>query len=275
MRVLISVDMEGIAGVATREQTSALGRGYDAACRLMTAEANAAVRGAFDGGATSVIVNDSHGQMDNLVAADLDDRVRFVVGRPKALSMMETVETGCDLALFVGYHAGPDSIDGVLPHTYSGGAFSDVRLNGRSVGEVDLNALIAAQFGVPVGLVTGDEQVCRTAEATLPGVVTVAVKRGLGATAAVSMTPSAACAAVEDGARRAVEGAASLVPVDVPDKLVIEVEVRPNGAVELARLVPGTERVSARVVRRAVADPREMQDVLLCWEALITAYAKP
>ena len=273
MRVLISVDMEGVAGVATRQQTSPTGRGYDGACRLMTAEANAAVRGAYVGGATSVVVNDSHGRMDNLVAGDLDDRVRFVVGSPKPLSMMEQVESGCDVVLFVGYHAGPSSTDGVLPHTYSGSAFSDVRLNGTSVGEVELNALIAAQFSVPVGLVTGDEQVCEASSKTIPGVVTVAVKRGLGATAAVSMTPSAACHAIEDGAALAVRGADGLAPVAVPDELVIEVELRPNGAAELARLVPGTERISARVVRRRVADPREMHDVLLCWEAMTVAYA--
>lgn len=272
MMVLISVDMEGVAGIATREQTNPRGRGYETACRLMTAEANAAVRGAYDGGATSVVVNDSHGRMDNLLCQDLDERVQFVVGSPKVLSMMEQVESDCDLALFVGYHVGPASIDGVLPHTYSGSAFSDVRLNGQSVGEVELNALIAAQFGVPVGLVTGDEQVCGIAEKAVPGVVTVAVKRGVGVTAARSMTPGAACRAIQDGARLSVERAAAMVAINVPRELLIEVELRPNGAAELARLVPGTERVSARVVRRYAADPREMHNVLLCWEALATAY---
>jgi D-amino peptidase len=272
LRVLISADLEGVAGVATRQQSSPTGGGYDAACRLMTAEVNAAVHGAYEGGATVVVVNDSHARMDNLLSEQLDDRVTFVVGSPKRLSMMEQVETGCDVALFVGYHAGPSSADGVLPHTYSGSAFSDVRLNGESVGELELNALIAAQYGVPVGLVTGDEQVCARAAAVLPDVVTVAVKRGLGATAAVSMTPAAAVRAIQDGARQAVERVHRLAPVVVPDRLSVEAELRPNGAADLARLVPGTERVSARVVRRTVADPRELQDVLLCWEALVTAY---
>jgi D-amino peptidase len=272
MRVLVSVDLEGVAGVAMRSQTSPQGPGYAAACVLMTAEANAAVRGAFDGGATSVVVNDSHGRMDNLVAQDLDERAQLVVGSPKALSMMEQVESHCDVALLVGYHVGPDSVDGVLPHTYSGSSFSEVRLNGKSVSEVELNALIAAQFSVPVGLVTGDEQVCAVARQALPGVVTVAVKRGLGATAAVSLTPLNACRAIQDGATLAVQTAPSMRPMDVPAELLIEVELRPNGAAELARLIPGTERVSARVVRRRVADPREMQDVLLCWEALAIAY---
>ena len=200
MDVLISVDMEGVAGIATRQQTLPGGRDYPIARALMTAEANAAVAGAFDGGATSVVVNDSHGPMDNLLAEQLDQRADYVVGDPRPLDMIQEMTPQTGVVLFVGYHVGAADPAGVLAHTYSG-VFADVRLNGRSISEAELNALIAATAGVPVGLVTGDDVICAIAEKTFPGVVTVPVKTALGRTAARSRHPVAAREAIAAGQR--------------------------------------------------------------------------
>jgi D-amino peptidase len=274
MDVVISVDMEGVAGVATRQQTRPAGRDYQLARALMTAEANAAIAGAFDGGATSVVVNDSHGPMDNLLGEQLDPRADYVVGSPKPATMMQEVTPATGVALFVGYHAGAADPVGVLAHTYNSVSFADVRLNGHSVTEAELNALVAAEQGVPVGLVTGDTAICAVAARALPGVLTVPVKTAIGYTAARSKHPSAARDAIRAGAQRAVADAAAgrLRPAPVPDELVIEVELRPHGAAELAARVPGTERLSARTVRRLMADPREMLDVLVVWFNLTSQF---
>jgi D-amino peptidase len=261
--VLISVDLEGVAGIATRQQIHPEGRDYPIARALMTAEANAAVVGAFDGGATSVVVNDSHGPMDNLLGEQLDPRADYVVGDPKPLDMVQEVTPQTGVVLFVGYHAGAGDPAGVLAHTYSGGAFADVRLNGRSISEAELNALVAATAGVPVGLVTGDDVICAVAEKAFPGVVTVPVKTALGRTAARSRHPVAAREAIAAGAAR---------PVAIPAELVIEAELRPNGAAEMAALVPGAERVGARTVRYQAASPRAALDVLVVWSALASYY---
>jgi D-amino peptidase len=272
--VLISVDLEGVAGIATRQQIHPGGRDYPAARALMTAEANAAVAGAFDGGATSVVVNDSHGPMDNLLGEQLDQRADYVVGDPKPLDMVQEVTPQTGVVLFVGYHAGAADPAGVLAHTYNGGGFADVRLNGRSVSEAELNALIAAAAGVPIGLVTGDDVICAVAEKAFPGVVTVTVKTALGRTAARSKHPAAARKAIAAGAKRAVASAAAgaIRPVAVPAELVIEAELRPNGAAEIAALVPGTERAGSRAVRFRAASPREAMDVLNVWSALTSYY---
>jgi D-amino peptidase len=274
MDVLISVDMEGVAGIATWQQTRPGGRDYQLTRALMTAEANAAVAGAFDGGATSVVVNDSHGPMDNLLGEQLDPRADYVVGRPKPMAMMQEVTAGTGVALFVGYHAGAGDPAGVLAHTYNGAGFADVRLNGHSATEAELNALLAAVEGVPVGLVTGDNAICAVAEKALPGVVTVPVKTAIGRTAARSRHPVAAREAIKAGTQRAVTEAASgaLRPAAIPGELVLEVELRPHGAAELAALVPGTERVGARTVRRRAASPREMMDVLVVWLTLTNQF---
>ena len=274
MDVLISVDLEGVAGVATRQQISPQGRDYPAARALMTAEANAAVAGAFDGGATSVVVSDSHGPMDNLLGEQLDRRADYVIGDPRPLDMVQEVTPQTGVVLFVGYHAGAGDPAGVLAHTYSGSGFADVRLNGRSITEAELNALLAATAGVPVGLVTGDDVICAVAERAFPGVVAVPVKTALGRTAARSMHPAAARDAIAAGAARAVAGAATgaIRPVAIPAELVIEAELRPNGAAEMAAWVPGTERAGSRTVRYRAASPRVAMDVLNVWAALASQY---
>ncbi|MGI4891529.1 MAG: M55 family metallopeptidase, partial [Janthinobacterium lividum] len=104
MRILISADIEGVANVFHPEQTRAGNAEYERARRWMTAEADAAVRGAFDGGATEVLVNDSHGGFRNLIPDSIDRRARFVLGKPRYLSMMAGVD-GCNAVCMIGYHA--------------------------------------------------------------------------------------------------------------------------------------------------------------------------
>jgi D-amino peptidase len=275
MQVLISIDMEGVAGIATPQQTMPGGADYQIGRELMTAEANAAVAGAFDGGAKSVIVNDSHGPMDNLLGEKLDSRADYVVGAPKPMDMMQELSKDIGVALFVGYHAGATDPVGVLAHTYAGG-FADVRLGGHSVTEAELNALIAAAAGVPVGMVSGDDMICGVAEKAFPGVIAVQVKTAIGWNATRSLSPVAAGEAIRAGAARAVANAVSGVvrPVTIPDELVLEVELRLPGVAELAARVPGTERVDGRTVRRRVSDPNEMFDVLVVWTGLADMYVR-
>lgn len=274
MQVLVSVDMEGVAGIATRGQVVPGAPDYGVGRALMTREASAAVDGAFAGGATAVVVNDSHGPMDNLLGEELDPRAEYVVGSPKPLAMVEGLDADTGVALFVGYHAGPQDHVGVLAHSFSSLAFADLRLNGEELTELRLNALVAATHGVPVGLVTGDDVVCALAERQFPGVVVVPVKRAIGRTAARTLHPATARDRIRAGARAAVEAATAgaLAPLPVPPTLVVEAEFRPHGAAELAALVPGSERVGARVVRREVRDHVELLDVVMTWSSLTSAY---
>src|SRR3954453_7907501 len=128
MRVFVSVDMEGVAGVATFDQIIRGGSGYGRAQELMTAEANAAVRGAIAGGATEVLVNDSHGTMDNLLHDRLDHRARLVFGAPRPSCMVQGITRDDAMAVFVGYHAAAGS-HGTLAHTFSLN-FTELRVNG-------------------------------------------------------------------------------------------------------------------------------------------------
>ena len=158
MRVYVSVDMEGIAGIVHEDQTNPVdprcAAEYARGRKLMTEEANAAVEGALAAGAGFVLLNDSHWDMRNLLAEELHHAAVLLSGGPKRLSMLEGIEAGFDAALFIGYHAKAGTARAVLDHTMTD-VVRDVRLNGRSMGELGLNAALAGSYGVPVALVSG------------------------------------------------------------------------------------------------------------------------
>lgn len=175
LKVYVSVDIEGITGLVHFHQYSAeSGQQYDMRLQ-MTREANAAIEGAFEAGATEVLVNDAHGTQKNLIPSELDKRAQLILGNTKPLSMMQGIDESFDGAFFIGYHAGA-SVQGVCSHTYTG-YVSEVRLNGQPAGEVMINSAVAGYFGVPVALVTGDSAACNEALSILVTVETVAVKR--------------------------------------------------------------------------------------------------
>ncbi|UVJ37763.1 M55 family metallopeptidase [Arthrobacter sp. CJ23] len=118
VKTFISIDMEGVAGVATFDQVVRGGYGYPRAQELMTLEANAAIAGAFDAGAEEVVINDSHGTMDNLIHELLDPRAIVVFGSPKAQCMAEGLTADCDVALFIGYHAPRGRIRRACAHLF-------------------------------------------------------------------------------------------------------------------------------------------------------------
>lgn len=267
--VFISVDMEGVAGIVHRKQVTRGVGDYEVARELMTAEANAAVAGAFEGGATRVVVNDAHGDMFNLLPEKLDPRAELVLGSPKVpFSMMQGFGPEFDLALFVGYHAAAGTEAAVLDHTYYGRVLYDVRLNGQSWTEAALNAALAGTFGVPVGLVTGDDKACAQAEKQVPGVRTVVVKHSMGRGVARTLHPAAAREAIRAAAAEVVRAAGEFRPFRPDPPFVLEADLLTTGIADLCSLVPGVERVGPRTLRYEGDDFRDVFRCLLCWTYL-------
>lgn len=269
MQVYISIDAEGVAGVATYDQVVRGGTGYERMQQLMTAEANAAIAGAFDAGADSVTVNDSHGTMDNLVHERLDPRARVIFGTPKAGCMMHGLTADHDVALFVGYHA-PAGVPGVLSHSFSS-FFNHYRINGETASEAEVNALFAGSLRVPVGLVTGDDVICSIAKKQWPDTVVAEVKRAEGNTAADTVHPATACTLIREASAAAVASAGDLAPPPVPGDLALEVEMRSAAAAELASLVPGAERTSQYGVRCQLSSPQQVLGLTAVWYELAAA----
>jgi D-amino peptidase len=268
--VYVSVDMEGIAGIAHLQQVWRGSDDFPASRLLMTREANAVVEGAFEGGAESVVVNDSHGDMYNLLAEEMDPRAELLIGSPKAWSMMQGFGPDFGVALFIGYHARAGTQAAVLDHTYSGRLIHEVRLNGEPATEADLNAALAGAYGVPVGLVTGDDKACAQAEKTLPGVRTVVVKRAFGRGVARSLHPARAREAIRAAAAEAVQAAASdeLEPYRPDGPFAVEADLANTSAADLCALPPGVERIGPRTVRFESEDFREAFRCILAWTSL-------
>ena len=257
MKVYLSVDMEGIAGISHPNPTNRGDAGYTAAVELMTAEANAAIAGCRAGGATEILVNDSHGGMYNLDPRTLDPSARLLQGQ-RAWSMVAGAgaDAGFQVALFVGYHARAGHPTGTIAHTFSGRP-TETRLNGKPVGETGLNAGVLGQWGIPVGLVAGDDALADEVAAWLPWAERVVVKIGFGGNAAASLHPSAAGELIAAAAERAVRRAAAgdLPPLMVDRPTSIEVDYAKAVQADFAAIVPGSERVGDRGVRHRGDDP--------------------
>jgi D-amino peptidase len=263
MRVFISVDMEGVAGVATFDQVIRGGSGYPRAQELMTAEANAAIRGAFAAGADEVLVNDSHGTMDNLLHDRLDPRARVVFGAPRPSCMVQGISAADNLAVFVGYHAGAGA-SGVLAHTFSSN-FTEVRVNGQPVTEAEVNGLYAAALGVPVGVITGDDEICDVARKVFPGVTVVEVKKANGYSATDSLSPAAACQLIENAVAAATTTAGDLPRPTAPERIVLEVDFSSPFGADFAAAVPSARRVAPRTLAAEVADADELLRLVMAW----------
>ncbi|WP_175941200.1 M55 family metallopeptidase [Caballeronia sp. BCC1704] len=205
MKVLISTDIEGIAGVFHPEQTRPGNVEYEQARRWMTHEANAAAQGAFEGGASEVWVNDSHGGFRNLLPEAFDSRVRLVLGKPRTLGMMAGLEASPDLVFMVGYHARAQS-RGILAHTINSTAFARVKVDGEEAGEAALYGRLAEERGARVALLTGDDVFGAETLPLFEGARFVCVKSAHGYSSGVTQTPAAACEAIRRAAQEVVEG---------------------------------------------------------------------
>ena len=257
MKVYISVDMEGIGGISHSDPTKRGDDGYPAAVALMVGEANAAVDGAFAGGATEVLVNDSHGGMFNLTPEDVDPRAVLLQGqKPWSMVAGAGPDAGFDVALFVGYHTRAGHPTGTIAHTYSY-APTLTTLQGKPVGEAGINALALSAWGVPVGLVSGDDEVAKETEAWFPWAEQVVVKSAVSRRAAASVHPRVARDRVRAGAERAVRRAAAgeMQLLDHGRPITLEAEYRNAGEADYAAIVPGTERFGDRGVRVVTDDP--------------------
>ena len=204
MKVYISTDFEGVSGIVDWAQVLGDGPEYQYGRGLLMDEVNAAIDGAMEGGATEFVVNDSHAGMRNLTPRELHGRASLISGRHKPLYMMEGLDASVQAIFFIGYHGSIGADPAILSHSYNPGAIWEARLDGQIVGESGLNALVAAHYGVPIALVSGDEATAAEAEGIAPLGERVVVKESISRFAAHNLHPEEACARIHAGAKRAV-----------------------------------------------------------------------
>ena len=255
MKVFLSTDIEGTAGIVDWQQVLGPHPEYELGRRLLLGEVNAAIDGALAGGATEIVVNDSHWTMQNMPPGELHGRASYIAGKHKPLYMMEGLDASFDAAFLIAYHGSISSETAILSHTYNPFAVYDVKLNGVVVGESAINALVALHHRVPVALITGDRQTAEEAERFMPGIEAIVVKESITRYAAHNLHPEVACELIEAGARRALERVGSLAPpaIELPARL--DVTLLTADMAEMATWIRGVERTDTRSVRIEDAEP--------------------
>lgn len=246
MKVYISVDMEGGSGIAAAGHMQ--DAGYNRMVKILTQEVNAAIEGAFEGGATEVLVNDAHGNMANLLIEDLDERAELISGSNKHLCQMEGIDETFDAVFFIGYHAHEGNGDAVMNHTISGGSVTEIKRNGVVVGETAINAGIAGSYGVPVVLVAGDNILCAEARRFLGDIETVTVKKAIDRYAARLLTPKRTRTLIKEAAKRALQRIHEIQPHRIEGPVEFEITTKLTSMAHMCALFPTVERRGPKVI---------------------------
>jgi D-amino peptidase len=273
VKVLIAVDIEGISGIANSREYEH----FDFGQEWVTLDTNAAVEGALAGGATEITVSDTHGRHnDNILVDKLHPRARIIRGgKNTPLYFMEGLSEDTDLVLLVGWH---DKIGGrgVLTHTFVHKEVNRMRINGIEIGEVEIAAGVAGEFGVPVGLVTGDDVTCKNAKTFFGEVETVCVKRAIDRYAADCLPLEEARALIRECAQRAVERVADFVPYRYHPPYTLEWDCCDHNIATLLARVPGAELVPPNSVRYVHNTSfLEIFNMLITWRSLLRAATVP
>jgi D-amino peptidase len=255
MRIYLSSDIEGAAGVSAWDQVRMGSAEYETGRELLLGEVNAAIDGAVEAGASHVLVNDAHSTMHNLRPGALHHRASYLAGSHKPLYMMEGLDASYDAVFLVAYHGGISAERAILSHTYNPRVFWEVRINGTPVGESALNALVALHHGVPVALITGDEATAEEARPFMPGAEAVIVKRSVTRFAAESVHPEVARDLIRTGARAAVARVGTLHPPSIELPATVTITFHTADMAEMATWVRDVVRTDTREVTVTGEDP--------------------
>ena len=269
LKVHISVDMEGVAGVVSTDQLGPGSFEYERFRAFMTREANAAVLGALGAGATEVVVADAHGNGENLLIEVFPpEKVRVVRGFPRHLGMMGGIDASFDAAVFIGYHASTTNSRGVRAHTFSSAQLTRVAMNGVEVTEGVWNAAIAGHFGVPVVFASGDDAAIEEIRGKLGAIESFVTKKALSFHSAESMMPAVSTARIEAGVKSALARLSSFKAYRINGPVSVEIGFKHYRPVELLGYLKLFERVNSHTIRFSAKDMVEASDL----ETFITSY---
>lgn len=258
LKVLISVDMEGITGVVTGEQLGPSGFEYARFREFMTAEAIAAVEAAKESGATEIVVVDAHGNGQNLLIDRFPPDVRIVRSWPRPLGMMHGIDSSFSAAVFVGYHSATTNMHGVRAHTISSGTFAGIFLNRTPMSESGINAALAGHFGVPVVMISGDDAAVAEAQQLIGPMEGAVVKHAVSFHSAITLTPAAGQALIREKVKAGLARRSTIRPYVIRGPLRLDVTFKNYTPAEVATYLPGIERRDAHTIRFTARDITEV-----------------
>lgn len=252
--------MEGISGVVSSNHVEPGSGEYERFRRLMTREVNAVVEAAYEYGASEIVVNDSHNKMDNILVEELHPRACLISGSPKPLSMMQGIDETFDAVFFVGYHARAGCSEAIMDHTYTGSVIY-AKINGKFMSEAGLNGRLAGYFGVPVVLITGDQNAVRCAKDELNDPVGVVVKEAVTRYSAKVFPFDVVREKIREGVKKAIEDLSRFKPTVEEGPVELEVSFWRSIMADMALLIPGMMKKDARTVVYTAKDYLEAYKV--------------
>jgi D-amino peptidase len=273
MKIYISADFEGVAGIVERSQCFPGNPEFERFRRLWVEEVNAIVEGAVSAGAQSCVVNEAHAAMNFMLPELLHPRASYISGYVKIDNQMEGLNDGFGGAVLMG-HAKAGTACGVLNHAYVMRDVFDIRLNGSPIGELGLNAYWASYLGVPVILVAGDDKACEEAKALMPEVELAAVKEGLSQFSAHNLHVDEARKLLREASARATSRAAEIPRLKLPKSFQMEIDFSLSEIAHLCSFVPGVTRQGGRTVRFESEDYRQIQHIRIVCTNLTLAVVK-
>lgn len=248
MKIYISADIEGIAGIAHWDETSKKTSDYSEFQQRMTRHVGAACEAALEAGATEILVNDAHDTGRNILHEELPESVSLVRGwSDHPLFMVQELDESFAAVALIGYHARAGSGANPLAHTLSGSRFAEIRLNGQAVAEMHLYAYASAMLGVPVAFVSGDEEVCSDARTLNPNMVTVPALRGVG-DSTIAVHPSLVERELRAGMARAISGDLKRHCLHLPEHFRLELDYKQPAHAYRASFFPGMEQIGTRTL---------------------------
>lgn len=253
VKIYIHTDLEGISGIDSMEMIERTGPRYRQCCEYLMADLNAAIDGAFAGGAARVTVLDSHGGGNNFIVELLDKRAELDT-RPnkKWWGILDSSYQG---TFFIGAHPMSGTQNGFLDHTQSSLNWHDYSVNGRRMGELAQWAIVAGNWGVPMLMVSGDEAACMEARNFFNPVETAVVKYARGRNRARLVEVKEARERIREAARRAVKLVGQGWPLTPNKPMEITLEFNRADYCDAVAAKPGIERLDARTIRWVTSDP--------------------
>lgn len=273
IKILISADMEGVSGVVHRAQLIPPGADYEMARKLMTGEVNAAVEAVLEAGATTIVVADSHGgnEYRNILPSELHPAAQLITGGPRPMGHLDGLDPSFAMVALLGYHVRHGAF-GVLDHTTHGQAISRVVVNGRELGEIGLDSFFAGHYGVPVGVVSGDDRAVAEALGLLPWAKGAVVKWALGRNSARCLAPLAAQTAIRQAITEALRDRAAMRPLQPPGPVNLQVTFKDAATAQRSQLLPGAVRTDDLTVAVTADDyPAAMRS----YEVMISLWHPP
>ncbi len=247
LRIFISVDVEGLGGVGTPAMTSSSGKDYAVSRRLATDEVNAVVAAIFRHGPAEILVNDSHGDMQNLLHTELDPRVQYIQGAVKPYGMVEGLDASFDGAIFLGYHARAGTAGGFLAHTGSG-AVKGLWINEMEAGEGEMNAAFAGALGVPVIMAAGDSTFVEQFSANVPGARMVVTKTAMTPVSARLLHPTVVRERLAEATGQALAGISGARPLHPGDPVRVRLRLADVTTPQILEAIPGVRQVDGFTV---------------------------